>query len=122
MVGGKLKYHGRARASTLLEVIISMVIILIVFVISMMISANVMRSSLSTKKLNGQVILQDILIKTERNPEIGDRVFVIDDFSIEQVIRQDLNFPGLLNIHLTAYDGNHEKIADIHKLLIPTNE
>ncbi|MDB5002072.1 MAG: hypothetical protein JWQ34_297 [Mucilaginibacter sp.] len=122
MAGGELKYNSRVKASTILEVIISMIIILLVFTIAMMISANIMRSSLSVKKINAQAVLHELLIKAEQNKEVHSQSFTTDDFSVVQEVKPDENFQNLLNIHLTAYDTNQEKVAELQKIIANKNE
>lgn len=122
MAGYRVKYNHRIKASTILEVIISMVIIMLVFTIAMMISANVIRSSLSVKKLYAEAVLQDLLIKAEQSQETNTQTFNIDDLRIEQEVKPDINFSNLLNIHLTAYDINSGKIAEVQKKVINKNE
>ena len=47
MVRGKLRIKSKLAASSIIEVLISMVVIMVVFGIAMMIYANVIQSSLS---------------------------------------------------------------------------
>ncbi|MCC8427245.1 hypothetical protein [Mucilaginibacter sp. UR6-11] len=122
MAGNKLTYHKSIKASTILEVIISMIIILLVFTIAMMISANVMRSSLSVKKVAAQAVLHEILIKVEQVKEPASQIYTVDEFRIEQEIKPDANFQNLLDVHLTAYDTNQEKLAELQKIIINKNE
>jgi type II secretory pathway pseudopilin PulG len=122
MAGVKLIHNGRVKASTILEVIISMVIILLVFTIAMMISANVMRSSLSAKKISAQATLHELLIKAEQSKNLTSQTLTVDDLRIEQKIDPDINYPDLWNIHLIAYDINQEKITELQKLIINKNE
>lgn len=81
-----------------------------------------MRSSLSAKKLYAQAVLQDLLIKAEQSQEINTQTVNIDDLRIEQEVKPDINFSNLLNIHLTAYDINSGKIAEVQKIVINRNE
>jgi len=122
MAGGKLKYSGRLKASSILEVIISMIVILLVFGIAMMISANVMRSSLSVKKINAEALLHELLIKVEENKENSTQTFTLGDFRVEQEIKTYNSDPALIDIHLTAYDINQEKVAELQKVIINKNE
>lgn len=121
MVGGKLKNKVRVQASTILEVIISMVIILVVFGIAMMISANVLRSSLSVKKIKARALLNELLIKAENSKENTSQTFTIDRFRIEQEIIISETNNNLIDIHLTAFE-NQEKIDDVRKLILDKHE
>jgi hypothetical protein len=122
MAGSKLTGKSRIRASSLLEVIISMVIILLVFTMAMMISANVMRSSLSVKKINAQAVLHELLGKAEQDKEASTNSFMIDSLRIDQVVKPYNETPALLEIHLIAFDTNQEKVAELQKVVINKNE
>ena len=118
MVRVKLKHSARAKASSILEVLISMVIILIVFGIAMMISANLLRSSLSIKKINAQAVLSKLMIKIESKAYLTNKTFKLDSFIVEQEFIAPAVNPDLIEVHLTAYDVNQEKITDLKKLII----
>jgi len=122
MAGDKLKYKGQLHASTILEVIISMVIILFVFTIAMMIFTNVSRSSLSVKKIKAQALLHEVLSKAEQNKENSTQTFTIDEFRVEQEIKTYENNVGLIEIHLAAYDANQDTVAKLKKIIINKNE
>ncbi len=118
MAGKKLRYNTVINASTILEVIISMVIIIVVFGIAMMIYANIMQSSLSVKKMYAEAILKKQLILAEKDSaNMSNASIVIDDFRIEQ---QATTYDGnndLIEIQLSAYDNNQNKVAELNKIL-----
>jgi Tfp pilus assembly protein PilE len=116
MAGSKL--NGRVKASTILEVIISMIVIVIVFGIAMMIYTNVLRLSLSAKKMRAQALLQETLLKAEQTSGNTNQSFTIDDFRIEQEAGPYNNETDLTAMHLTAYDQNQQKIAELQKVII----
>jgi Tfp pilus assembly protein PilE len=116
MAGSKL--NGRVNASTIIEVIISMIIIVIVFGIAMMIYSNVMRLSLSAKKIRAQALLQEAMLNAEHNPANISQSITTDDFRIEQGAASYNNESNLTVIHLTAYDQNQQKIAELQKVII----
>jgi Tfp pilus assembly protein PilE len=120
MAGSKLK--SKVQASTILEVVISMVIIVVVFGIAMMIYTNVLRMSLSVKKLKAQAILNEIALKTEHNPADATPDVITDDFRIEQETKPYNGNTALLEIHLTAYDNNKQKIAELQQVITSSNE
>jgi type II secretory pathway pseudopilin PulG len=108
----------KARASSVLEVIISMVIILMVFGIAMMIFTNVTRTSLSAKKLRAAAQIRKIMLQTEQLAQPDDQSFQIDDFNIEVKIKQLEQNDKLNEITVTAFDGNQQKVAQLQKLII----
>ena len=97
-----------------MEVIVSMVIIVVVFGIAMMVYSNVLRLSLSAKKIRAQAILNETMIKAEHNPENIRQTFTIDDFQVEQEVKA---YNNAIDIHLTAYDQNQQKIAELEKVI-----
>ena len=116
MAGSKL--NTRVKASTILEVVISMVIIVVVFGIAMMIYTNVLRLSLSAKKMKAQALLQETLLKAEQTSGNTNQSFTIGDFRIEQQADPYNNETNLTAIHLTAFDKNQQKIAELQKVII----
>ena len=116
MAGNKL--NSQVNASTILEVIISMIIIVIVFGIAMMIYTNVLRLSLSTKKLRAQALLQETMLKAEQTTANTAQSLTIDDFRIEQEVSPYNKESNLTLIHLTAYDQNQQKIAELQKVIV----
>lgn len=108
----------RIQASTILEVIISMVIILLVFGIAMMIYTNVLRSSLSVEKIKAQALLQQALIKGEQNKENTDVLFTDDELTIEQKIKPNSDYPTLTEIDMTAFDAGRDTLATLKKLIV----
>jgi Tfp pilus assembly protein PilE len=116
MAGSKLK--GSARASTILEVVVSMVIIVIVFGIAMMIFTNVLRMSLSGKKLRAQALIQETMLNAEHTSANVTQTITKDEFRIEQEVKPHRENSALTDIHLTAYDQNQQKIAELQKIII----
>jgi Tfp pilus assembly protein PilE len=115
MAGSKL--NTKLRASTILEVIVSMVIIVVVFGIAMMIYTNVLRFSLSAKKLRAQALLQETMFTAEHSATNTTQTFTVDDFRIEQEVKPYMQNSSLTDIHLTAYDQNQQKIAELEKVI-----
>lgn len=113
MAGGGLKMDQKLRASTIVEVLVSLIVIVIVFGIAMSIFANVQRSSLSTKKLRAQAILKAHLLKASQHPEVSKQTVTDDGFTLEQNITNYHDDPALYQISLIAYDANSEKVSEL---------
>jgi hypothetical protein len=111
---------GRIKASSIMEVIISMVVIVVVFGIAMMIYSNVIRLSFSAKKLKAAAVLKEALINAEEGMQQEDRSFTLEDIQVEQKVAPYPGVEGLLEIRLVAYDENKEQLAQLQKLI--TNE
>ncbi|CAN5280272.1 hypothetical protein BH09BAC6_BH09BAC6_10820 [soil metagenome] len=124
MAGKKLTISGKVRTSTILEVVISLIIIVVVFGIAMMIYSNVLRFSLPLKKIKAQAILADISVSVtaEQHAENSSRTFTVDDFRIEQELKPYNDDSHLTAIYLTAYDTNQQKIAELRTVIVNSNE
>jgi len=118
MAGTKLKVRSKVQASTILEVVISMIVIIAVFGIALMIFSNVTRLSLSAKKLKAEAILEDRVLMLQQSNDNIDETIVAEGFSIEQRITAYNNNSNLSNVRLTAFDENNNLIAELQKVII----
>jgi len=111
----------RVKASSVLEVVVAMVLIMVIFGIAMMIVANVTRVSVSIEKIQAKAILNDLLMEEEVSGDPDDRTLVIDSITVEQII-VPYHTAGLSEIRLTAYSVRQEKLAELNKVIIAKNE
>lgn len=118
----KLRVDTRVKASTLLEVVVSMIIIIAVFGIAMMIYANVTRMSLSAQKIKAQAILSQIMKDIDDSELSSGQTTVIDDLTIERSVKPYAESNKLLEVDLKAYDKNHLPLAELHGLVISTHD
>ena len=116
MAGSKL--NNRVGASTIMEVVIAMIIIVVVFGIAMMIFSNVLRLSLSAKKLQAQALLQETMLNAEHTTANTTQSFTSGDFRIEQVVKPYNDDSNLTEVDLTAYDQNNQQVAMLQKVII----
>lgn len=116
MAGGKLK--GTVQASTLIEVIISMIVIMVVFDIAMMIYVNITRFSVSVKSLHAKALLYQHLAVVEQNKDFVNETLVIDSVRIEQTVSAEDTLANNVTISLGAYDLNNQKIAGLQKIIL----
>ena len=100
-----------------MEVIVAMVVIVVVFGIAMMIYTNVLRTSLSAKKIRAQMILNQLMVKAANHPVVGNTHQVIDGFSIQQDAKLSIIDASLIDVHLIVFDQNESKVAEIEKLI-----
>jgi hypothetical protein len=117
----KIKFR-RLRASSLMEAVIAMVIMILVFGIAMMIYINVTRLSLSVRKVRAQAILQDLLYQAAKDRHRDDRVIQVDEFQVEQKVSPFRDLPGLIRIELTAFGENRLQLAQIQQIISNENE
>jgi hypothetical protein len=117
MAGRKLTIQAQVEASTILEVVISMVIIVLVFGTAMMIYTNVSRLSLSAKKIRAQAVLIETMQNIEQSKEIASQSVVSGDYIIEQSAKPYTGNASLIEVDLTAYDDNHQEVAELQKVI-----
>lgn len=121
MAGRKLVMT-KLKASTVLEVVISMVIIVVVFGIAMMIYTNVTHMSLSGQKIKAQAVLTKIMKDAEATGQPLEQEMTIDDLTIESSIKHDVQNDQLLEADLKAYDENHQLLAELRQLIIQKDD
>ncbi|MEZ2337951.1 hypothetical protein AB6735_20045 [Mucilaginibacter sp. RCC_168] len=118
----KIKFRGRLSASSLMEAVIAMVIMVLVFGIAMMIYTNVTRLSLSVRKIRAQAILQEFLYQTAKKSSKDNQHIQVDEFEIEQKVSPFGPGTGLIQIELTAFGENHQQLAQLQQIISDANE
>jgi Tfp pilus assembly protein PilV len=97
----KLIYK-KVQSSTLIEVLIAMVIIVVVFVISMRIFTNVMASSVSVKSVKVEQELHNLYTKVQTEGVVPQTNLIIDgtiySFTISPTSRTEV-----FNLQITAF-------------------
>lgn len=106
----------RLASSSILEVVIAMVVIVMVLGISLMIYSNVMRMSLSSRQLKAQFILSQAMMEVQAGQT--DERMVIDDWQVKSEIKPYQQGGQLSVVHLTAFDPEEVKVAELTKILI----
>jgi len=122
MVRGKLILKSKLSGSSIIEALISMVVIMVVFGIAMMIYANIIQSSLSVKKIKAQAILNQTLQIDESSANNISTTFTVDGLSIEQTVKNYNNENNLTEIDLSAYEANGKVLTTLRKVIINQNE
>jgi type II secretory pathway pseudopilin PulG len=122
MAGGKVKMQKKLKASTIIEVLIAMILIIVVFGIAMMIFTNVVNSGLSVKKIRAEALLQQALLSAERSDNLVSQSVPVDDFTIVEEVKAYNGNTALTDIHLTALDQNQQKVAELEKVILKNND
>lgn len=107
-------------ASSLVEAVIAMVVIVIVFGIALVVITNVTRSSLSVTKATAQKVLDKAIADAERADELvpGQASLNIDGLTVEQQILPYWKNPALTEIRLAARNEKGDTILTMRKVLI----
>lgn len=121
MAGRKLIVKSQVKASTVLEVIISMVIIVLVFGTAMMIYGNVTRMSLSAQKLRAQAILAQTMKAVQDTKSTQSVKSLIAGFTVERTVKPYDGNTQLLEVDLKAYDENNQLQAELNQLILASD-
>ena len=108
----------KLQASTILEVVISMVIIVFVIGIALMILSNVLRLSLSVKQLKANSILQQEMNKANTLGSVNDEVLQINNWRVEKIFKPSSFGASLLEADFAIYDQNNVKITELKSMII----
>jgi len=121
MAGRKLILKSRVKASTVLEVVVSMVIIVLVFGTGMMIYGNVTRMSLSAQKLRAQAVLAQTMKAMQEAASTQDGKSLIAGFTVERKVKPYDGNAKLLEVDLKAYDENNQLLAELNQLILASD-
>jgi Tfp pilus assembly protein PilV len=115
----KLIAKQKIPASSLPEVVVSMVIIVVVLALAMSIFAQVSRTSLSVRKVKAQAILNEIALNTIRAEERPQNTtFTAGGFRIVQE-RTAGDESGTIILRLTAFD-RQDSVANLQQIITDT--
>ncbi|MDQ3192428.1 MAG: hypothetical protein M3Q58_12615 [Bacteroidota bacterium] len=108
----------KIKASTLIEVIVALIIVMISFGIAMAIYVNVTYSDNQIQKLKANLILNETAIKTTNENSFIDEKTEVDGISVVKTVHSYEGIQGLNLLLLEAFDVNMKKIAERKELVI----
>lgn len=106
----------KLKASTLLEVIVAMVVILIVFVLATGIYANVMRSSPSIKQQRVKALMAEMIAKSMAEENWKDEEVVADSISFQKTVLPYQNYADLFLLQVLAVE-NGKEIGKVQRIV-----
>jgi Tfp pilus assembly protein PilV len=113
----------KIKASSILEVVVALVLAMIVFGISMMLFANVVRSGVSLQQLHGTLLLNDLYIRTRENKSFYDEEIKEGDNIIHKKVSKFKNMPQLVLLELEIVNPEDKKLSSRKDIiLIETDE
>ncbi|HET6243889.1 MAG: hypothetical protein H0V01_04385 [Bacteroidetes bacterium] len=108
----------KIKASTLIEVIVALIIVMITFGIAMVIFINVTHSDNQVQKLKASLILNESALKTSKENSYIDEKTEVDGLFINKTINPYENIPGLNLVLFEAFDVNGKIIAERRELIL----
>ena len=107
----------KLEGSTLIEVLIAMVIIVVIFTIAMQVFANVMQTGVSFKKLQVQQQLRILAQEVKMGKQVNEEFVIIDSIAYEFELLP-LRQVGLSQLHIVALQQG-KKISELRCLFSP---
>lgn len=107
----------KIKASTLVESMIAMVVVMVSFGIATAVYVSVLSSSDEMQKLKSRTILQKLAIEIRQNHLFLDERTSIDDIIVEKKVVSYNNQKNLFQLKLIAFDQNEKKLAEYNELI-----
>src|SRR5688500_8721784 len=96
----------RVKASSLIEVITALVIISIIFTIAIMIYLNVQRSGFSSRRVLGEIMINEVLVKTLQDKQFDGAEITANEITVYRDVTVHKTSPNLTVLTFEARDGN----------------
>lgn len=93
----------QVKASTLIEVIVAMVIILVIFTLSLRIYNNVLISSPSVKKKQADALIAELIRQSVEEKNWKDEEITRDSLRFKKVVVDDEKYADLVTVTVTAF-------------------
>lgn len=106
------------KASSLLETIVAMVILLTVFSISIMVIQNVLRSASMGDKTNSYFVLEEELQETIKNKTYFNEQIEKDQFKVSKEVFDSVLSDSLLVIELKAVNKKGAVLTSIRETVL----
>jgi cytochrome c-type biogenesis protein CcmE len=102
-------------ASTMLEVIVAMVMILIIAGIALTIFSNVISQAPSYKKIKAAGIIEETFVKAPLNPT--DESFQAEDWRVEKKVAYYGTEERLRLVQITVFDSDNKIISQMSRII-----
>lgn len=115
-----VKLNKKIRATTLIEAIIAMLIIVIAYGIGLMIFMNVSKSASSGLKLKATLQLESVLSQTKKDAKYLDEEIETDNLKIEKTVTKYEGNKSLNVLHIRVLSKDNKLLAE-HREIIKQN-
>lgn len=107
----------KAKASTMIEALVAMVIILGAFVVTCMIYVNITTSDHNRQKLNAQLLISEMMIKTRQDKSYIDEKTETATLIIEKTVSKYPNAENLNQVNIKATNKEGKLIVEYKELM-----
>lgn len=114
----RLKMLEPLKASTLVETLVAMIIVMLAFGIGLMIYLNVIQSSGVQKRLNANLQMNQIAIEAVSKNLLADDEYKLETMKIVKTVQPYSSGSDKLKLlTIVAFDGNNKKIGERKELV-----
>lgn len=107
----------KIRGATLFEALISMIIIMMCFGISLMIYLNLVQGENKRKKVNGNCFIDKLAWETKEKNNFTNEKIVTETLIIEKTVQPYLQVKNLSILTFIASDKNNQLVAKRRELI-----
>lgn len=107
----------RVKASSLLETIVALMVIVLIFGIAMTIYGNVLKNSTSPAELKASQRLKEIAWETKRHKSYFDASYTEEGIEIEKTVSKYQGKEGIILLELKAIAPDSRKLAEYKELI-----
>ena len=108
----------KLEASTLLETLISMVIVLTCITVSTIVYTNVLNSENARQLLSAELLMDEISYQTQASHEYVDEEITVNQVTIEKKILPYEKYRNISILHLRVLNANHNLVAERKELVV----
>ena len=106
------------KASTMLEVIAAMVIIMVIFAVATSMFVKITASGFTLEKINANLLLNNKAIDTKLKQDFKEYEIKEGEITIKKHIKPYGSNASLVLLHLEAFDNANKKMADRKELVL----
>jgi hypothetical protein len=113
-----VKLNRKIIGYTLIETIISMIIVLLIFSITMMIFIKLEKTNRLTLHTEIFFKMKEILEESKYKHDFIDNIYVYENFEIRKTINNYLESNSIKIISIKAFDNQNRFISEVNELVI----
>ncbi len=111
----------KVKASTLVETIIALTLIMFVFGLATTIFVRLINSNLSTTALRAEKTLENFRLTTHNELAYFDEQVNEDGFIIKRWVEEESGGGNLIRLRFQVLDDQHNKLSEIKELVMKRN-
>ncbi|MBO9702110.1 MAG: hypothetical protein J7604_18015 [Sporocytophaga sp.] len=108
----------KIKASSLIEVVVAMVVMVITFGVGMMIYHNILRSGINLQNVKAEMLLSRIAEETVRSKSYFDEDIKEGELIVRKKVGKYQNSTSLLQLEIQVYSKEEKLLAEGNNLIL----